>query len=76
MFLEDLRKIGKINAFTGGNIMQRDHLNTLVDAVNSIIDAASRDAGANAAAAQTLLLTVVANGTAVDATFNDAYITP
>lgn len=46
-FFTDISNIQRIQSFTGGNDTQRTHLNTLVDAVNTIIDAAKAAIGAD-----------------------------
>lgn len=64
MFIEDVQKLPKLDEFQGGNVRQRQHLNTIILAWNSMVDAANRDD--TTADEQKLDFTVVANGSAVD----------
>lgn len=43
-FITDIRNLKKAQPFQGGNNNQRTKLNTLVDGVNGIIDAANKNA--------------------------------
>ncbi len=71
MFLDDVKKLQKIDHFVGGNDRQRNHLNTFVDAFNSLIDFANRDPGADAP--KILTITTMANGATVDVIYT-AYL--
>lgn len=78
-FRSDIQKIPKLDRFVGGVKSDREKRNKLVDAINAMIDAANQNtdfAGGGAAGGgvpQTLLISIIANGTATDVIF-DAYI--
>lgn len=71
----DIAAIQPVKPFTGGVRSVRDHQNEEVDAINAIIDAAKNNPDAAGAPGQTLVMTILANGTPVDVVFT-AYVAP
>ncbi len=70
----DIAAIPKLDDYKGGIASVRTHQNKEVAAINAIIDAANNNpAGGAGAGDQTLVMTILANGTPLDVVFT-AYV--